>query len=251
MAIRRAARAFRSPRGSSPGSSSPLTTTGLSGLRIQVDAAINPGNSGGPALVDGKMVGLIFSKLSQSDNIGYIIPGEEIEIFLKDVADGKYDGKPAMHDSLQTLENPALPGFLRLDKKSQGMVVHSPAESQARLPAENLGLDHEDRRFGARQRRHGQDQGQPATAVPVLDSKCCQERQAATDDHPAGQAAGRGAAGCATVADADRVAPGPIPVVLRLRSTCLLGGKPRALQCYRAARKRHGRRPWRSWAARW
>src|SRR4051795_5785697 len=27
---------------------------GISGLRIQVDAAINPGNSGGPALVDGK-----------------------------------------------------------------------------------------------------------------------------------------------------------------------------------------------------
>ena len=80
---------------------------GTSGLRIQVDAAINPGNSGGPALVDGKMIGLIFSKLTQADNIGYIIPGEEIDLFLKDVADGKYDGKPAIHDSLQTLENPA------------------------------------------------------------------------------------------------------------------------------------------------
>src|SRR3954447_5718806 len=80
---------------------------GTSGLRIQVDAAINPGNSGGPALVDGKMIGLIFSKLTQADNIGYIIPGEEIELFLKDVADSKYDGKPAMHDMLQTLENPA------------------------------------------------------------------------------------------------------------------------------------------------
>ena len=93
---------------------------GASGVRIQVDAAINPGNSGGPALVDGKMIGLIFSKLTQADNIGYIIPGEEIELFLKDVADGKYDGKPAMHDSLQTMENPALRGFLRLDKKTAG-----------------------------------------------------------------------------------------------------------------------------------
>src|SRR5262249_50919359 len=45
-----------------------------SGVRIQVDAAINPGNSGGPALVDNKLVGLIFSRLQQSDNIGYIIP---------------------------------------------------------------------------------------------------------------------------------------------------------------------------------
>ena len=33
--------------------------TGTAGLRIQVDAAINPGNSGGPALVDGKMIGVI------------------------------------------------------------------------------------------------------------------------------------------------------------------------------------------------
>ena len=49
---------------------------------------INPGNSGGPALVDGKMIGLVFSKISQADNIGYIIPGEEIDLFLKDIADG-------------------------------------------------------------------------------------------------------------------------------------------------------------------
>jgi S1-C subfamily serine protease len=99
---------------------------GMLGLRVQIDAAINPGNSGGPALVDGKMIGLIFSKLTQADNIGYIIPGEEIDLFLKDVADGKYDGKPAMHESLQTLENEALRSFLGLDKKAQGMVVHTP-----------------------------------------------------------------------------------------------------------------------------
>ena len=93
---------------------------GLSGLRVQIDAAINPGNSGGPALVDGKMIGLIFSKLTQADNIGYIIPGEEIDLFLKDAADGHYDGKPAIHESLQTLENEALRSFLGLDKKAQG-----------------------------------------------------------------------------------------------------------------------------------
>ncbi len=113
---------------------------GVSGLRIQVDAAINPGNSGGPALVDGKMVGLIFSKLTQADNIGYIIPAEEIDFFLKDIADAKYEGKPALHDSLQTLENPALRGFLRLDKKAQGMIVHTPAESKADYPLKTWDL---------------------------------------------------------------------------------------------------------------
>ena len=113
---------------------------GASGVRIQVDAPINPGNSGGPALVDGKMIGLVFSKISQADNIGYIIPGEEIDLFLKDVADGKYDGKPALHDLLQTLENPALRGFLRLDKKSQGMIVHAPAESRPDYPLKTWDL---------------------------------------------------------------------------------------------------------------
>ena len=107
---------------------------GISGVRVQIDAAINPGNSGGPALVDGKMVGLIFSKLTQADNIGYIIPSEEIDLFLKDVADGTYDGKPAIHESLQTLENDALASFLGLDKKAQGMVVHSTDPSNPNDP---------------------------------------------------------------------------------------------------------------------
>ena len=111
-----------------------------SGVRIQVDAPINPGNSGGPALVDGKMIGLVFSKITNADNIGYIIPGEEIELFLKDVADGKYDGKPAMHDMLQTLENPALRDFLHLEKKSQGMVVHTPAETKPEYPLKTWDL---------------------------------------------------------------------------------------------------------------
>jgi S1-C subfamily serine protease len=121
---------------------------GVYGVRVQIDAAINPGNSGGPALIDGKMVGLIFSKLTQADNIGYIIPSEEIDLFLKDVADGKYDGKPAMHESLQTLENEALRGYLALDKKAQGMVVHAPDPGTPNDPLQPMDLitkigDHE------------------------------------------------------------------------------------------------------------
>jgi S1-C subfamily serine protease len=98
----------------------------VSGLRIQIDAAINPGNSGGPAIAGDKMIGLAFSHLDQAQNIGYIIPNEEIELFLKDIADGHYDGKPAMLDELQTLENPALRAFLKVDKSVEGIVVHRP-----------------------------------------------------------------------------------------------------------------------------
>ncbi len=121
---------------------------GTAGVRVQVDAAINPGNSGGPALVDGKMVGLIFSKLGQADNIGYIIPAEEIDLFLKDIADGSYNGKPAMHETLQTLENDALRAFLKLDKKTQGMVVHGTDPSESHDPLKPFDLltkiaDHE------------------------------------------------------------------------------------------------------------
>jgi S1-C subfamily serine protease len=107
----------------------------VSGLRIQIDAAINPGNSGGPAIAGDKMIGLAFSKLGgDTQNIGYIIPNEEVELFLKDIADGHYDGKPAMYDELQTLENPALRDYLKLDRSVEGMVVHRPDKTEASYP---------------------------------------------------------------------------------------------------------------------
>jgi len=107
----------------------------VSGLRIQVDAAINPGNSGGPAVAGDKMIGLAFSKLGgDTQNIGYIIPNEEVELFLKDVAEGRYHGKAAMYDELQTLENPALRDYLKLDKSVEGMVVHRPYKTDASYP---------------------------------------------------------------------------------------------------------------------
>jgi len=96
----------------------------MSGLRIQIDAAINPGNSGGPAVAGNNMIGLAFSHLGGAENIGYIIPCEEIELFLKDIASGHYHGKPVLFDELQTLENPALRTFLNLAKTDQGIVVH-------------------------------------------------------------------------------------------------------------------------------
>jgi hypothetical protein len=94
-----------------------------SGLRIQIDAAINPGNSGGPALVGDRVSGLAFSRLGGADNVGYLIPSEEIDFFLADLADGHYDGKPRLFDELQTLENPALRSFLEVDEQAEGIIV--------------------------------------------------------------------------------------------------------------------------------
>lgn len=104
------------------------------GLRIQVDAPINPGNSGGPVVEGNQMIGLTFAFLGNAQNVGYIIPCEEIELFLEDIADGHYDGKPVLVDALQPLANPALRGFLKLDKSIEGMIVHRPASRDPAYP---------------------------------------------------------------------------------------------------------------------
>ena len=99
---------------------------GVSGLRIQIDAAINPGNSGGPAVAGDKMIGLAYSRLNDAQNIGYIIPNEEIDLFLKDIADGSYDGKYFVLDEMQTFENPALRKFLKVGTDVRGLIVKKP-----------------------------------------------------------------------------------------------------------------------------
>ncbi len=106
------------------------------GLRIQIDAAVNPGNSGGPAVVDDKMIGIAFSRLTsdEAQNIGYIIPCDEIDLFLKEIASGSYTGKPIMMDELQTLENSALRSSLKLDKSITGIVVRQPFNPDPAYP---------------------------------------------------------------------------------------------------------------------
>ena len=107
---------------------------GSMALRVQIDAAINPGNTGGPATVDGRMVGLIFRRLQQADNIGYIVPNEEIDLFLKDAEDGRYDGKPMIWDVMQDVQNEALRARLKLPKDVTGMLVWRPDRDDPSYP---------------------------------------------------------------------------------------------------------------------
>ncbi len=105
------------------------------GLRIQIDAALNHGNSGGPVVVGGRMIGLAFSRLENgAQNIGFIIPTEEIELFLHDIADGHYDGKPAIYDEFQTLNNPTLRAYLQLPSEVHGVMVTEPYRDDPAYP---------------------------------------------------------------------------------------------------------------------
>ncbi|MEM8757925.1 MAG: trypsin-like peptidase domain-containing protein [Planctomycetota bacterium] len=99
------------------------------GLRIQVDVAINPGNSGGPVFLDGEVVGLVFSRAAAGENIGYVIPTEEVKMFLDDAADGTYDGKPRLFLRLQTAENRAIRERLGLSREDTGLIVTDPGLS--------------------------------------------------------------------------------------------------------------------------
>jgi S1-C subfamily serine protease len=100
------------------------------GLIIQVSAPINPGNSGGPAVVGDKMIGIVFSRLREQQNIGYVIPNEEIDLFFDRVKDGRYEGKPTetAGTEFQRCENKALRSFLKLDDDATGVLVIPPSQ---------------------------------------------------------------------------------------------------------------------------
>jgi S1-C subfamily serine protease len=98
--------------------------SGESFLAVQVDAAVNPGNSGGPALSDGKIVGVVMQVISKSQNIGYLVPVNMVQHFLKDMKDGIYDGIADLGIGTQKLENPAMRRYYGLDDNTSGKLIN-------------------------------------------------------------------------------------------------------------------------------
>ncbi|WGZ95086.1 MAG: trypsin-like peptidase domain-containing protein [Candidatus Thiothrix putei] len=102
----------------------PYVHSGLSYQAIQIDAAINPGNSGGPAIINGKVAGMVMQKSDESaENIGYIIPTVMINRFLTDIADGKYDGFPSFSVEIQNLLSPTLKQKYQLNEEQSGVLI--------------------------------------------------------------------------------------------------------------------------------
>ena len=85
-------------------------------LCVQIDAAINPGNSGGPVFdpATGALVGVAFSGLANSNNIGYIIPLPVVHSFLLNFRrNGAYTGKCSDCFEIQSMENEARSRYSR------------------------------------------------------------------------------------------------------------------------------------------
>jgi len=97
--------------------------SGKSFLAIQIDAAINPGNSGGPTISNGKIVGIVMQGITFSQNIGYMVPVDIIQHFLKDVSDGKRDGFPKLGIMTDKIENPSLKEYYKLSENAGGILV--------------------------------------------------------------------------------------------------------------------------------
>jgi len=104
-------------------------------LAGQVDATIDPGDSGGPVVVDGKIVGIIMQR--NSERTAFMVPVIIIQHFIKDVADGHYDGFPSLGIRCEALQNPGMRRKYKGDDGTNGILVTdviagSPCEGQLR-----------------------------------------------------------------------------------------------------------------------
>lgn len=91
---------------------------------IQITAAINPGNSGGPSLDSrGKVIGINTAGMDRAQNIGYIIPINDVKSVINDLHSTKFLRKPMFgcefnygtKDMITFLNNPE-PGGLYISR---------------------------------------------------------------------------------------------------------------------------------------
>lgn len=113
-------------------------------LTVQTDAAINAGNSGGPVIQDGSVVGVAFQVIANLDNVGYFIPVEVVQRFLRDVQDGRYDGYPDLGVLTASMENPAArrkAGMLEGESGTEIYLVYPESSADGLLRTKDIVLE--------------------------------------------------------------------------------------------------------------
>ncbi len=79
---------------------------------IQITAPLNPGNSGGPSLnVEGEVIGINTCIIADAQNVGYIVPINEVKTALKDLYKVKLLRRPTL-GCLFTASTPELVDYL-------------------------------------------------------------------------------------------------------------------------------------------
>jgi len=82
---------------------------------LQITAALNPGNSGGPSLsIEGNVIGINTGRISSAQNVGYIIPINDVKSVIKDLYSVKLLRRPILgcefnygtRDLVEFLNNP-------------------------------------------------------------------------------------------------------------------------------------------------
>lgn len=96
---------------------------------IQISSPINPGSSGGPALNNvGQVIGVTVAGIVTAQNVGYIIPVNELKMILDDLRTKKLLRRPflgvlignASYDLAKYLGNPVPSGCYVIDTHSYG-----------------------------------------------------------------------------------------------------------------------------------
>jgi serine protease Do len=91
---------------------------------IQITAALNEGNSGGPSLsINGEVIGINTAGIAKAQNIGYIIPINDVKNVISDLRKSNFLRKPQLgcefnfsnKDMVKFLKNPR-PGGLYISK---------------------------------------------------------------------------------------------------------------------------------------
>ncbi len=100
---------------------------------IQITAAINPGNSGGPSLdSQGRVIGINTAGMNNAQNIGYIIPINDVKSAINDLHEKRFLRKPMFgcefnygnKDMVNYLGNPE-PGGLYISRVYKGSLFDS------------------------------------------------------------------------------------------------------------------------------